>query len=238
MTSRPWKLTLWVLVIVCAILAVRLIRLHEHAQPRTEATKFRKASNANGTPVRSATLMMANDLDGSLTPVTREVTLPADAAERAKALLNDLFAKYALPGSKHSLADVPAVRDVFLLPLPGSQVARAGGLQPNGSSSAGAKAKRPQLAVVNLNGAFVARHPSGVLVETLTLVSILGTLRTNLPQIAQVRFLVDGKQKATLAGHVDLTGTYLTSNDVPETTTTAMDTSSQSTKLEPSRKSR
>jgi hypothetical protein len=232
MTRRPWKLTLWVLAIVCAILAVRLIRMHEHAEPRTEATNFRKVSNASGQPIRSATLMMANDVDGSLTPVTHELTLPADAAERAKALLNDLFAEYALPGSKHPLANLPAVRDVFLLPLPGSQAARARGLQPSGSSPADAKVNRLQLAVVNLNGAFVARHPSGVLVETLTLVSILGTLRTNLPQIAQVRFLVDGKRKATLAGHVDLTGTYLTSNDVPETTTTAMDTSSPSRKPE------
>jgi hypothetical protein len=40
-------------------------------------------------------------------------------------------------------------------------------------------------------------------------------LRANLPRITQVRFLVDGQQRATLAGHVDLTRTYLTADAVP-----------------------
>ena len=39
------------------------------------------------------------------------------------------------------------------------------------------------------------------------------TLRANLPRVAEVRFLVDGQQRATLAGHADLTRTYLTSDE-------------------------
>jgi hypothetical protein len=55
-------------------------------------------------------------------------------------------------------------------------------------------------------------------VENLTLLSILGTLHANFPKIVQVRFLVDGHQRETLAGHADLSRTYLTANDVPEAT--------------------
>jgi hypothetical protein len=44
----------------------------------------------------------------------------------------------------------------------------------------------------------------------LTLLSICGTLHANLPRVAQVRFLVDGQPRSTLAGHMDLTRTYLT----------------------------
>jgi len=73
------------------------------------------------------------------------------------------------------------------------------------------------MAVINLDGSFVDHHPSGILVENLTLLSILGTLHANFPQIAQVRFLVDGHPRETLAGHADLSRTYLTANDVPET---------------------
>ena len=51
------------------------------------------------------------------------------------------------------------------------------------------------------------------------MLSILGTLHANLPRITQVRFLVDGQPRETLAGHADLTRTYLTAGDVPEVAT-------------------
>jgi hypothetical protein len=65
-----------------------------------------------------------------------------------------------------------------------------------------------QLAVIDLRGSFVNQHPSGVEVENLTLLSMIGTLHANLPQIEQVRFLVDGQTRETLAGHADLLRTY------------------------------
>jgi hypothetical protein len=67
---------------------------------------------------------------------------------------------------------------------------------------------------VNLKASFVVSHPSGLETETLTVLSICGTLHTNLPRIAQVRFLVDGGVRPSLAGHADLTRTYLTSDAV------------------------
>ena len=62
--------------------------------------------------------------------------------------------------------------------------------------------------------------PPGILTEALTIESICSTLRANLPQVAEVRFLVDGQSRATLAGHADLTRTYLTADAAsPETAT-------------------
>jgi hypothetical protein len=40
-------------------------------------------------------------------------------------------------------------------------------------------------------------------------------LHANLPLVTEVRFLVDGKQYPTLAGHADLTRTYLAAEAVP-----------------------
>jgi hypothetical protein len=68
---------------------------------------------------------------------------------------------------------------------------------------------------VNLTGNFVASHPSGLETETLTVLSICATLRANLPRVMQVRFLVDGQERPNLAGHADLTRTYLTADAVP-----------------------
>jgi hypothetical protein len=72
-----------------------------------------------------------------------------------------------------------------------------------------------QLAVVNLTGTFAASHPSGLETESLTVLSICATLRANLPNVAEVRFLVDGQLRPTLAGHADLTRTYLTADALP-----------------------
>ncbi len=62
--------------------------------------------------------------------------------------------------------------------------------------------------MVNLNGSFADHHPAGVEVETLTVNSIVRTLYANFPRIEQVRFVVDGQPRDTLAGHADLTRTY------------------------------
>jgi hypothetical protein len=73
----------------------------------------------------------------------------------------------------------------------------------------------PELAIVNLTGAFAAGHPSGIETETLTVMSICGTLHATLPRVTEVRFLVDGQPRATLAGHADLTRTYLATEAMP-----------------------
>ena len=64
----------------------------------------------------------------------------------------------------------------------------------------------PASAVVNLNAAFANTHRSGIEVEQLTVFSMVLTLKAQLPQLTRVRFLVDGKTRDTLAGHVDLAG--------------------------------
>jgi len=197
---RYQKVILWVLLISSVLMAAYLIRMRARAQDRLAAIPD---SAPMPIPVEAApvevTLLIANDSDGSLAPEQEQVALPSETTTRARTLLNDLFTEYANPNSPHPLAPVVAVDDVFLLPVPES------------------KGEHPQqMAVINLDGGFVDHHPSGILVENLTLLSILGTLHANFPQIAQVRFLVDGHPRETLAGHADLSRTYLTANDVPE----------------------
>jgi hypothetical protein len=88
-------------------------------------------------------------------------------------------------------------------------------VNPPAAPTQDAQQTGPQLAVVNLTGSFAASHPSGIETETLTVLSICGTLHANLPRVTQVRFLVDGLERPTLAGHADLTRTYLTSDVAP-----------------------
>ncbi len=214
MIPRYQKIVLWLLLISSVLMAAYLIRLRARAQDQLAAVPDPVPMRAPvEAPPEQATLMVANDADGSLAPVERQVALPAETTTRARALLNDLFAYYAESDSPHPLAVLPAVNDVFLLPVPASKNAS------QSDSSSASSTTDNQIAVINLNRSFVDHHPSGIEVETLTLLSILGTLHANMPQITQVRFLVDGQPKDTLAGHADLTRTYLTANDVPQVTT-------------------
>ena len=60
----------------------------------------------------------------------------------------------------------------------------------------------------DLNGAFADGHRSGILVEDLTIASLIHTISANTPGILRVRILVDGKERETLAGHADLSEVY------------------------------
>jgi sporulation and spore germination protein len=62
--------------------------------------------------------------------------------------------------------------------------------------------------VIDTNDAFADGHRSGVLVEELTVASMVQTLAANIPGINRVKILVGGKERETLAGHADLTGFY------------------------------
>ncbi len=137
--------------------------------------------------------------------------LPPSPNARAQVILGKLLELYALPNAAHAVPGGAAgITQVFLLPIPDETAAKPAN---DASAKAGALAKEAKsgklLAVVNLTGAFASNHPSGLETETLTVLSICATLHANLPNVAQVRFLVDGQPRADLAGHADLMRTYL-----------------------------
>jgi len=153
-------------------------------------------------PAEQATLMVANDADGTVQPRLLTLPLPQNPEARARAILGKLLDLYAAPDAAHPVpGGASSVKQVFLAPV--------------ADASGSTTASGPQLAVVNFTGAFVAGHPSGLETESLTVLSICSTLNANLPHVTQVRFLVDGQPRATLAGHADLTRTYLTNENAP-----------------------
>lgn len=57
------------------------------------------------------------------------------------------------------------------------------------------------LAYVDFSNPISANHPGGMLNEQATIYSIVNSLTYNLPEIRQVKILVGGAEKETLAGH-------------------------------------
>jgi spore germination protein GerM len=60
------------------------------------------------------------------------------------------------------------------------------------------------VAVVDFSGELMYGHPGGSAAEVATLGTILRTLATNFPQVASCTILVDGRQPASIGGHLDL----------------------------------
>lgn len=207
MIPRYQKILFFVLLAAALAMGGVLWHLRQRAHERLLAGEDSAPTQAPAVaPTEQATLLVANDMDGSLLTEAQALPLPADPGQRARLILGRLLDLYAQPGAAHPVAGGAAgIAQVFLLPAPDAKDS------PDPDA---------QLAVVNLTTAFAASHPSGLETETLTVLSICGTLRANLPHVTQVRFLVNGEQRPNLAGHADLTRTYLTADATPAESST------------------
>lgn len=196
MISRAHKYLFAVLLAACVVMAVFLIRLRNRAQDRLQAqgtSAPQSIAEPAGSAPKTITLFVPNDLDDSMVAVDRTIPLPADENAEARVLLETLIEAFRAAESTHPLHVEKGINDVYFVPVPPQK-----GEGPSG-----------QMAVVDLNGALAAAQPSGIEPETLTLLSMMATLHANLPDVTEVHFLVDGQQRDTLAGHADLTRTYL-----------------------------
>lgn len=217
MISRLQRILLAAVIIAIVAMSAILIRLRERARQRLHTVQGTTipVESPSSTP-QNVTLVIPNDLDGSLQDVQRTLPLPSDDSTKARILLEDLLETFHQPHSTHPIAtlstiDQPpssnpnpnqGIDDVFLTPVPQPSASAPASANPAGTSSG-------TLAVIDFSAAFAASQPSGIEPETLTLLSIIGTLHANIPAITQVRFLIDGHPAQTLAGHADLTRTYL-----------------------------
>ena len=203
MIARWHKVLFLLMLLACVVMAAFLIRLRNRAQDRLHTEAAAAPAEITEGPAAAAlsvTLYIPNDLDASMTSVQRSVALPADDNAKARALLDNLVAAFHEQGSTHPMSVASGVNEVYFLPVPKAQGVSGG----------------DRIAVVDLSGALAAAQPSGIEPETLTLLAFLATLHANMPSITQVRFLVDGQARETLAGHADLTRTYLASEAIPE----------------------
>lgn len=157
-------------------------RVSRRAAQQEPATYTQPVEPPVSGPTEQITLYVAYDDPGTLRAQGARIPLPAGRQERAEELLRALVVIYLDKNSPHPLPAGSEVRSVYLVD--------------------------PGLAVIDTNAAFADGHRSGVLVEELTVTSLVETLSVNIPGINRVKILVDGKSRDTLAGHVDLTGFF------------------------------
>src|SRR5258708_7892485 len=73
-------------------------------------------------------------------------------------------------------------------------------------------------AITDFSEALATSTPSGIQSEQLAVDSIARTLEADVPQVQRMRILIHGQEMETLAGHLDLTGTFVVNtNPAPAT---------------------
>ena len=158
---------------------LHLKRQSEEASSRIQLQSL--APRATG-PQERVTVFIAYDDEGVIREETDSVPESNEPSERAREVLRALLARYIEKPSPHPLGAGSEIKDVYIV--------------------------NRSLAVVDINNDFANQHRSGVLVESLTIASMIETLAVNVPQITRVKIMVDGKERDTLSGHADLMGTY------------------------------
>jgi hypothetical protein len=117
-----------------------------------------------------------------LMPVGVDLPLSKDPVLRAKQVLNTLLAGPV---------------DADLRTLPPDAVLLAFYLLPDGT------------AIADFSEALATATPSGIVSEQMAVDSITKTLEANVPQVRFLKILLHGQEVDTLAGHLDLTRTFL-----------------------------
>ena len=113
---------------------------------------------------------------------TVELPLSSDPVLRSKQVLNTLLAGPV---------------DADLRTLPPDAVLLALYLLPNGT------------AIADFSEPLATATPSGIQSEQMAVDSITRTLEANVPKVQRLKILIHGQEVETLAGHLDLTGTFL-----------------------------
>jgi Sporulation and spore germination len=120
--------------------------------------------------------------DGTVSAVTVELPLSKDPVLRSKQVLNTLLAGPV---------------DTELRTLPPDAALLAFYLLPDGT------------AIADFSEALATSIPSGIESEQMALDSVTKTLEANVPQVRRLKVLIHGQEVETLAGHLDLSQTFI-----------------------------
>src|SRR5690349_9844088 len=197
-----WLTALLVFVVVGAAITVPIIRrrmkraarLQQQSEEQARRELVQTVPMNPSDPRVKAKLFWLSDSDNSLlAPVAVELPLSSDPVLRSKQVLNTLLAGPV---------------DVELRTLPPDAVLLAFYILPDGT------------AIADFSEALATSTPSGIASEQVAVDSMARTLEANVPEVKRLKILIHGQEVETLAGHVDLTGTFIVNAGMGQTPAT------------------
>ena len=191
--SPKWRLGITIGLVVAVLAAAiyfpilkRRVKKQAQVQQKSEEQArlelVQSLNAASNEPKVKAKLFWAADAEYSdLVANTVELPLSNDPVLRSKQVLSTLLAGPV---------------DSELRTLPPDAALLAFYILPDGT------------AVADFSDAMANSIPSGVQSEQFAVDSITRTLEANVPQVRRLRILIHGQAVETLAGHLDLSGTF------------------------------
>ena len=187
----PRNLAITIVILLAALAAMGLYGLHLRRQAlellKTNAVTKPVAPPVSG-PTEQVTMFLPDDDHGTMTQRAVAAALPSEPTLRAREVLHVLITQWQEKDSTHPISSNADVKEVFLV-------------------------DSGRTAVVDVNAAFADEHRSGVMVEELTMAALARTLGANISGVQQMKLLVEGRERETLAGHADLMDFYPTNLD-------------------------
>jgi hypothetical protein len=169
----------------------RAAKLQQQSEEQARRELTQPIAINPGDPRVKTKLFWASDtIDATLVPVTADLPLSNDPVLRSKQVLNTLLAGPV---------------DAELRTLPPDALLLAFYLLPDGT------------AIADFSEALANSIPSGIASEQLAVNSIARTLEANVPQVQRLKILIHGQEMETLAGHLDLTGTFVVNTKPAQT---------------------
>jgi hypothetical protein len=180
---RHFQITVALVLLAILVSGLIIIRMtHKEEAMTLQAAEAAPVAPLVGGKQEHIQLLLAYDEDQALRWRPADVFLPSDRSLRARETLRSVLAQYLQIPSPHPLGKGTNIKDVYFI--------------------------SDDTMIVDTTAQFADGHPSGILLEELTLTSLIETLTANVPGITKVKFLVDGKERETLAGHADLMSFY------------------------------
>jgi hypothetical protein len=184
MIPRYLQITVGLVFLAILLSGLFIIRLNHREEAMSLRSEAAPAAPQLAGKQERIQVLVAYDEDQALRWREADAFLPADRGLRARETLRTVLAQYLQNPSPHPLARGADIRDVYFI----------------GNDTL----------VVDTTAQFADGHPSGILLEEMTLASLIETLSANVPGVSKVKFLVEGKERETLAGHADLLSFYQT----------------------------
>jgi hypothetical protein len=185
MIPRHFQITIAVLLLAVLVSGVIIIRLtHKEEAMTLQANAVLPVQPAVGGKRERIQLLLAYDEDQALRWRSADVFLPTERGLRARETLRSVLAQYLQSPSPHPLAKGADIKDVYFI--------------------------QKDTLIVDTTAPFADGHPAGILLEQMTITSLIESLAANVPGVNKVKFLVEGKERDTLAGHADLMSFYQT----------------------------
>lgn len=171
---------LGVLVILLAVLIIIFIRMGGKGETEQEPLSLPPEIAQSPDELqekKKIVLFYLSEKDALLHPEVREIYAYASVVQEAKQTVEELL-KESQSGYLSPIPPQTKLREIFMT--------------------------RRGVAYVDLSKDFQVGHPSGSTAEILTIYSIVNSLAYNFKSIKKVFILIEGGEKETLGGHVNL----------------------------------